>query len=107
MKRNEEEARKLCAYCNWASDCESCSHLGTPRNRWLKEPRFDYKKCEHWRFYIDYPGSKLGKFLCKIGLHDYFFNKEINKEKCLRCLHENRVRHVSMRMMVIDPSKMH
>lgn len=51
MNEQEQEARQMCAWCNWVKECKDCPHRKFPQGKWLKEPLWDWKECQEWRYY--------------------------------------------------------
>lgn len=52
MNKKEKEARILCAFANWVSNCKDCPHREWPEGKWHKKPVFNWKKCQTWRYYL-------------------------------------------------------
>jgi len=92
MNKEEERAREICAWCNWAEECKDCPHREWPEGKWKDKPMWDYKKCEDWRYYLRNPiVTKLRAFLCWIGIHkwyvfvDYEDKANLLHRECIYC----------------------
>lgn len=91
MNEKEKRARDVCAYCNFVPDCEACTHREWPSGRWYKVPRFNWKKCKHWRAYLISPiVSLFRKILCFMGRHRWYTSVNWKwrgrmERECTRC----------------------
>ena len=85
MNDEEKEARELCAFCNFVIDCKDCPRREWPSGKWHKKPRWDHIKCKDWITYTNYPIGRIGRFLCRIGLHKWYYFKTQELKKCMRC----------------------
>lgn len=52
MDKDEKEARILCAFANWVKECEDCPHREWLDGKWLEKPKFDWRECQEWRYYL-------------------------------------------------------
>lgn len=59
FKRLEQEARELCAKCEWVSDCSMCSDMGVDFNPYT---------CKVWKWYLPYPFCIPAKIMMRIRL---------------------------------------
>jgi len=86
MNKAEKVARDLCAFCNFNAKCEDCPHREWPSGKWHKEPRWDYRECKQWVLMLMvHPVGRIGRFLCRIGLHKWYRFKKKDLKKCIRC----------------------
>jgi len=71
VNKEEQEARELCAECNWVDTCKDCICIP--------------KDCEEWRYYLNNTISRLRKLLCYIGLHNWYKYRSSKLRRCKVC----------------------
>jgi len=85
MNKEEKEARKVCAWCNFNNECEDCPHREWPNGEWHKRPRWNYLECEEWKYYLRKPYEKFIRKIRKIfRIHKWFVEIKWDSVKIIR-----------------------
>lgn len=91
MNKEEIQARKVCAFCNWVKECEDCPHREWSSGKWHKKPRWDYLECQEWRYYLKKWHEKLIRRIRRfLKIHKWYTSSSIEREykiirKCTIC----------------------
>jgi len=85
LNKEEKEARKVCAFCNWVKECKDCPHREWPSVKWHKNPRWNYLECNDWKYYLRKPHEKFIRKLRKLlRLHKWFEEVEYGPARLVR-----------------------